>query len=204
MAVERIQFGGRRVAGFGLGGETAGFGIGDKTDWWYTRIVYPSDVREAKRRVDAKFQSVNNDVVACSGLTEDEKGAWYSLFTTWRRFFCGSGTTTCTEPEAPFLLGAGGAMDDVEQYEKQAYGWQKKIKASKCAVGEPAEIQEPDVVKREKKKEEPTTWPYWLGAAAAAAVGIYVVAPIVKEVIATRQASRRLAPAPEPTPEPTT
>jgi hypothetical protein len=51
----------------------------------------------------------------------------------------------------------------------------------------------------EKGKSESPTWLYWLGVAAATAVGITLVAPIVREVIATRQFKRVTRPALGPT-----
>jgi hypothetical protein len=131
--------GGRQVAGFALG-------FGSPSDWYYTRFIYAGDVKEAKNRVDAKYQSLNRDVQACAKLSPGDKTAWTDAFTAWRKLYCSNDSGTCTEPDAS-IFGAGGAMDDVERAEKSAFAWQTKIKAT-CQVSGP--MEKPDAAKRDE------------------------------------------------------
>src|SRR5271166_2078431 len=137
--METIRRGGRMVDPFGVG-------FGSPSDWYYTRWVYPSDIEQAKNRVDAKFQSVNRDVQACAKLSAGDRTAWTDAFTAWRKLYCRNDTGTCTAPDAS-VWGAGGQMDDVERAEKSLYDWQTKIKAN-CTVSGP--IEKPDAAKREE------------------------------------------------------
>ena len=159
----------------------------------YTRFVYSDDVKQAKRRVDAKYQGLNTDVHACAAITDGEKATWNDLFTAWRKLYCRSDSTTCTEPDAS-IWGAGGQMDDVERYEKNLFDWQSKL-ATKCAVSAP--IVKPDVVKREEDEKKPSdmlsTVKYvaiGLGVVAVVVSGAVIVsqvAPIVRRVVPTRR-----------------
>jgi hypothetical protein len=138
--MERIQRGGRPVAGFGVGG------FGQPGDWYYTRYVSSGDVKQAKDRVDAKYQTVNRDVQACANLSAGDKSAWTDAFTAWRKLYCRNDSGTCTEPDASWL-NSGGEMDDVERAEKSLYTWQTKLQAT-CTVSGP--IEKPDAAKREE------------------------------------------------------
>jgi hypothetical protein len=137
---------GQAVVGFGLG-DRVGLGFGKPGDWYYTRIIYPDDIRAAKRRVDALFQSVDHDVKSCTALNNDDRATWGALFISWRKLYCLSDKTDCTEPDASYF-GLGGQMDDVERYEKSAYEWQLKLQAKTCTPSAP--IIKPDAQKREE------------------------------------------------------
>jgi hypothetical protein len=137
--METIRRGGKAVDPFGVG-------FGSPGDWYYTRFVYAGDVKEAKNRVDAKYQSVNRDVQACAKLSPGDKTAWTDAFTAWRKLYCNNASGTCTEADTS-IFGAGGAMDDVERAEKSLYDWQTKIKTT-CTVSGP--IEKPDAAKRDE------------------------------------------------------
>ena len=152
------------------GARVTGLGFGQPGDWFYTRIVWPGDVKQAKQRVDATFQSVNRDVQACAGLSADEKAAWSGIFSAWRQLYCGS-SMSCTEP-AESLFGLGGQMDDVERYEKIAYDWQNTL-ATKCTLSSP--IEKPDAVKREEAAKSTD----WTATVKTVAVAVVVTTSIV-------------------------
>jgi len=154
---EQLCLGGKPVVGFALG-------FGKPGDWYYTRMVTADDVREAKNRVDTKFQSVARDVKACVGLTDEERAAWNDLVTSWRKLYCLNDSGSCSDPNVsntlaqiivgPFAgkyAGSGGEMDDVERYEKLVYEWQQKLNAKKCALSAP--IDKPDVIRREESEK---------------------------------------------------
>jgi hypothetical protein len=138
--METIRRGGVAVDPFGVGG------FGQPSDWYYTRFVFAGDVKQAKDRVDAKYQSVNRDMQACSALPAGDRSAWTDAFTAWRKLYCRNDSGTCTAPDASWL-NSGGEMDDVERAEKSLYDWQTKLK-TKCAVSGP--IEKPDATKREE------------------------------------------------------
>ena len=152
-------------------------GFGKPGDWYYTRIIYPDDIREAKRRVDSKFQSVDRDVKGCAGLTDADRASWGALYGAWRQLYCINSTGTCTEPDAS-IFGLGGQMDDVERYEKSAYDWQLKIK-DKCTLSSP--VEKPDIIKREESEQRSDV----LGTVkivALAAVGVVAVVVLVPQI----------------------
>lgn len=159
-----LSFGGRPVEGFGLG-------IGQPGDWYYTRWVYPDDVREAKRRVDAKFTSVHTDIQTCTALSSAEKSAFEDLYVSWRKLYCRSEDTSCKDPDVS-IWGLGGQMDDVERYDKFLYDWQVKVQGQ-CALSAP--VEKPDIVKREESSQRSEL----LGTVKTVAVTAVIVAGIV-------------------------
>ena len=160
-----IQRGGVVVPGFGIG-------FGQPGDWYYTRFIYPDDVREAKRRVEARFQSIDRDVKSCTSVTDAERAAWNDLYTAWRKIFCRSNDTTCTDPDVS-IFGLGGQMDDVDRYEKLAYEWQLKIGAKSCSLSAPAD--KPDAQKREESGSNVNM----IGAVTTLGITVAVIAGIV-------------------------
>jgi len=141
--METIRRGGRTVDPFGVGINI----IGQPGDWYYTGVPFPSDVKEAKNRVDAEYQGVNRDVQACANLSAGDKAAWASDLANWRKLYCRNDSGTCTEPDAAWFT-SGSEMDDVEKAEKLLYAWQQKLVAAKCSVS--GLFKKPDVLQREE------------------------------------------------------
>jgi len=176
---EQLCLGGKPVVGFALG-------FGKPGDWYYTRVIYPDDVREAKRRVDSKFQSVDKDVKACPGLNDNDRAAWAALLASWRQLYCMNASGTCTDPDAS-IFGLGGQMDDVERYEKSAYEWQLKVQATKCSLSSP--VEKPDILKREEseKKEDVLDTIKIVAIAVAGAVAVVYVVPQIARLVPSRK-----------------
>lgn len=106
----------------------AGLGAG-------TRFVWPSDVRDAKIRIDAKMKSVANDMAGCAALSPSDKASWMLFFAAWRAFYCDDMAGTCTQPDVEWF-GSGGALDTCDQWEISLFQWQNRL-AAVCRLSAP-------------------------------------------------------------------
>lgn len=134
-----------------------------------TRVVWPSDVKNRKREIDAKMGGILADLSACPNLDPKTVSDFHSVYGAWRQFYCDSAVQNCTEPVVS-IWGLGGQMDDCENWDQTAYDWQQ-FTAAHCQSSQPV------VAPPTPTAQQPDTIGSWLryGAIIAGVVGgLYV------------------------------
>jgi hypothetical protein len=140
------------------------------------RVIWPSDIREAKQRVNAEFNAADKDVADCQGISADEKSAWALFVQSWKTFY-GDGKESS-------IFGLGGQMDDIERYEMQLYEWKKKLEKI-CSISGP-------IVRPTPEGEKPILPPLtagadteaikWIAIAGAIGVAAWMFAPAIRGI----------------------
>ncbi len=127
-------------------------------------VVWPSDVRALKLRLDPSMRATDAAVATCTALEPGEKQAWQVFYLAWRVWF---------ETPEPLLLGASPQWDNTKRIEAQLADWQAQLR-QKCPIPGP-------IVEDETKLD--LSGLKWVAAAvivAAAAYAVVSVRTIVK------------------------
>ena len=90
-------------------------------------VVWPSDVRELKLRIDPSMVSTDAAVKSCTTISDGEREAWGLFYAAWRVWFAA--------PE-PWIFGASVDWDNTKALEAQLAGWQEQLR-QKCNVPGP-------------------------------------------------------------------
>ena len=200
--MERIQIGGRRVAGFGIGdAEEDPCGIGVFQGFFGKSIELPV-LKADDEQFDQFMVSLNAAISGtCPTMRDVDKQAWQAVFRKWQALHAAIQAFLANPSWIGYNLEAAKWMCRLNNVRSQANVFQAK--SVQCNQNDTPDVPLPP------PKPQPTDW-WGFGSTgstittiatsvAVVAAGVYLVTPIVKEVIATRQVRRIARPEPGPT-----
>ena len=124
-------------------------------------IVWPSDVRERKLRIDPSMVATDAAVERCGALAPGEREAWKAFYAAWRVWFAA--------PE-PLWFGASNDWENTKALEGQLAGWQAQLR-SKCEIPGPVVVDDTGLDLSGLK---------WVAAAVIVVAAVYGVKTIVR------------------------
>lgn len=153
-------------------------GIGDATDECAgpfvgpLAFVWPSDVRDKIKEIDAAFQGTDVSVKACAGLDATRRAGWSTDLATWSAFVAdGVGT-----------FGAANKLEAALRWQCRLRQWQDLITATSCTLAGP-EVPKPTP---STSVETAVGTLKTVAVAGAVIAGVVLVAPLVWEWVGSK------------------
>lgn len=143
----------------------AAFGCGRTIGDWAPVFTWPSDVDREKQRIGGSWTALDAVVQSCAAVDVATKAAWGADYKNWSDF---------AQRETPWF-GSANEWDLTREWERRLQDWQKKFQGMNCTLTTPIVQIAP---------EADTSAIKWIAAAIIVAGGVYLLAPVVRPVLA--------------------
>lgn len=135
-------------------------------------FVWPSDVRDKIREIDAAFQSNDVAIKACAAMSSTLKAGWATDLATWTAFVA-DGVPT---------FGAGNKLEAALRWQCRLSEWQTLLGQTQCALAGP-EVPKPTP---STTVETAVGTLKTVAVAGAVIAGVVLVAPLVWEWVGSK------------------
>lgn len=143
----------------------------------FFKVTWPSDVDALKARLAPLFDSLDQSVQACMGLSPADRAAWAAFYATWKIF---KAKTTPT-------FGSANEWTTACGYSKNLDAWAAKVKATNCTLVGPDPNAIPNAANKDAKGREDFFSAIRYGATALAIVAgvgvLFYFGPEIKALL---------------------